>query len=135
MDKNYIDKRSDGWIRKVEHLYSLIKDTLKNEKEVHYKTDQSMVMREELMEKYGVPPKNVPIFDLFTGNQLKATFKPIGLWVVGAQGRIDILTNIGSYILVDLGDDDAHPDWKVFSPKNRKKAEPFNAEFIERLAY
>ena len=135
MDKNYIDKRSDGWIRKVEHLYFLIKDTLKNEKEVHYKTDQSKVMREELMEKYGVPPNNVPIFDLFTGNQLKATFKSIALWVVGAQGRIDILTNIGSYILLDLGDDDAHPDWKVFPLKNRKKTESFNAEFIERLAY
>lgn len=135
IDKDYIDKRSDGWVNKVDQLYSQIKDTLKNEQGVEYKTDQNMVMLEELMEKYDVPAKDIPIFDLFIENQLKATFKPIGLWVVGAKGRIDILTDKGPYMLVDLGSDDAHPDWKVFSPENKKEGEPFNADFIERLAH
>ena len=135
IDKDYIDKRSDGWIKKVKQLYSQIEKALKNEPGVEYKTDQMMVMREELMEEYGVPPKKVPIFDLFIAKQLKATFKPIGLWVVGAKGRIDILTNKGSYTLVDIGDDDTHPNWKVFAPKNKGKGEPFNSDFIEKLVH
>lgn len=135
IDKEYIDKKSDGWISKVERLYADIKDALKNDSDVRFKSEQYMVMQEELMQEYGVPPKKVPIFDLFVGNQLRATFKPVGLWVVGAKGRIDILTKEGSYILVDLGEDDAHPDWKVFTPKNRKKGSAFNSSFIEMLVH
>ncbi len=135
IDKKYIDKCSDGWIKKVEQLYSQIEETLKNEPEVEYKTDQMMLMREELMEKYGIPPKKVPIFDLFIAKQLKATFKPVGLWVVGAKGRIDILTQEGAYTLVDTGDDDTFPNWKVFSSKNKGKGEPFNTNFIEQLVH
>ena len=125
-DKVYIEARADGWIAKVEELYLLIKNTLKDNKDFHYKTHKNMVMREEIMEKNGVSPKNVPIFDLYKGNKLIATFQPIGLWVLGANGRIDILTENGSYILVDLSEDDTHPKWQVFSPNNRKKGEPFD---------
>lgn len=135
IDKDYVDKRADGWISKVEKLYSDIKDALKGNSVVGFKSEQYMIMEEELMQKYGVPPKKVPIFDLFVGNQLKATFKPIGLWVVGARGRIDILTKEGSYILVDLGDDETHPNWKVFTPKNRKKSSPFDNKFLETLVH
>ncbi len=135
IDKDYIDKHSDGWIKKVEQLYSQVEEALKNKPGVEYKTDQMMVMREELMEKYGVPSKKVPIFDLFIAKQLKATFKPIGLWVLGAKGRIDILTSKGSYTLVDTGDDDAHPNWKVFAPQNKAKGEAFNTDFIEKLVH
>lgn len=135
IDKNYIDRRSDGWISKVEQLYADIKNALKSDSDVSFKSEQYMVMQEELMKEYGVPPKKVPIFDMFVGNQLKASFKPVGLWVVGAKGRIDILTREGSYVLVDLGEDDDHPDWKVFTPKNRKKGSEFNANFIETLVH
>ena len=133
MDKDDIDKSSEGWIDKVERLYSEIKDALKNDLNVVCKSEQHMLMQEGLMQKHGVPPKQVPILDLFVGDKLKATFKPIGRWVIGANGRIDIITQEGAYILVDLGEDGAHPDWKVFTPKNRRKGIKFNSKFIEML--
>lgn len=134
-DKPYIEKRASGWVKKVEQLYDFIKVALKNHKEVEYKTDNSMTMHEELMEQFGVQPKKVPIFDLYVEKKLIATFKPIGLWVVGAKGRMDILTKKGSYILVDIGEDETTPLWRVFTPTNRKKGESFDAEFVNKLAH
>lgn len=57
IDKDYIDKRADGWISKVEKLYAEIKDALKSDSDVGFKSEQYMIMQEELMQKYGVPPK------------------------------------------------------------------------------
>jgi len=135
IDKPYVEKLANGWVDNVEKLYAFVKDVLKNDKEIGYKTNHSMMMHEELMEKFGVQPKNVPIFDLYLKKQLIATFKPIGLWVVGARGRMDIITKEGSYILVDLGNDESTPIWKVFTPTNRKKSTSFDAQFINKLAH
>lgn len=128
-----VEQHSNNWIKKVEQLYSFVKDVLKNEKKINFKTDDSMVMYEELMDKYGISPKSIPILDLYIGKQLHATFKPIGLWVLGANGRIDILTRKGAHTLVDLSEDEENPQWKIFSPQNRKKAKSFDAQFINEL--
>jgi hypothetical protein len=135
VDKKDIEARANGWIKKVENLYQWVKTTLQNEQEVEYKTDNNVVMYEELMEQFGVPAKNVPIFDLYVNKQLVASFKPIGLWVIGAKGRIDILTQKGAYILVDISDNESSALWTVFAPKNRKKAELFNETFINKLVH
>ena len=53
MNKEYIEQRANGWIEKIEQLYSFIAETLKDEPDVRYKTDQNMIMREEMMERHG----------------------------------------------------------------------------------
>ena len=133
IDKPYIESKVNDWVRKVEELYLLVKNSLVNNKQIECKSIDNMVMREELMQKYGVPPKNVPIFDLYKDKKLIATFRPVGLWVIGAKGRIDILTKTGAFILVNISENESQPEWKVFAPKNRKKGENFNAAFIDKL--
>jgi hypothetical protein len=135
IDKPYIEERANKWIEKVDNLYKIVKDALKNDTEIECRTDNNIVMYEELMNQFGVLPKNVPIFDIYIRKQLIATFKPIGLWVTGAAGRIDILTKKGSYILVDMSENESTPLWKVFTPQNRKKGESFDEEFISKLVH
>ena len=135
MDKSYIEKRVNEWIMKVEQIYAFVRKALQNEPEIECKIDNSTMMYEGVMKKYEVPPKNIPIFDLYIGKQLVATFKPIGLWVIGAKGRIDILTKKGAYLLVDMSEDETTPQWKVFAPTNRKNSELFNEEFIRKLVH
>lgn len=136
IDKEYVEQRANGWIEKIQKLYSFITETLKDEPSVRYTIDQTMLMQEELMERYGISPKQVPIFDLFVKNQLKATFKPIGLWVIGAKGRVDILTPKGVYILADVGEDDTDPHWTVFTPGSAKtKQKVFDSEFVKKLLH
>lgn len=57
----------------------------------------------------------------------------MGLWVIGANGRIDILTKSGAYILVDVGEKEGPSNWKVYAPKNRKKGVDFDNKFIAEL--
>lgn len=135
IDKPYIEDRANKWIEKVDNLYKIVRDALKNDTDIEYRVDNNVVMYEELMDKFGVPPKNVPIFDIYIKKQLIATFKPIGLWVIGAAGRIDILTKKGSYILIDMSENESTPLWRVFTPQNRKKGESFDEAFISKLVH
>lgn len=85
------------------------------------------------MQKYSVPSTSVPVFDLLRARDVIASFKPIGLWVIGANGRIDILAEKGPFILVDLAEKLKSPRWVVFAPTSRRKEIPFDAKFIESL--
>ncbi len=133
INKPYIERRANDWVKKVKTLYSFVKIALVNHKEIECKSSENMVMHEEPMEKFGVSPKDVPIFDLYMDKKLIATFKPVGLWVIGSKGRIDILTKAGAFILADVSEDEEQSEWKVYTPENRKKGESFNEGFIDKL--
>lgn len=132
-DKQHIENKTDDWVKRVEDIYSLVKTALADSQGIECRSAGHMTMNDELMQKSGVLPKKVPILDLYKDKSLIASFKPVGLWVVGAKGRIDILTKSGSFILVDVADKDSEPDWKVFSPGSRKKGVVFNSEFVGDL--
>jgi len=83
IDKPYVERRVNNWIKKVEELYALVETTVENHQGIEYKLTDNMIMYEEPMARFGIPPKNVPILDLYQGKKLIATFKPVGLWVIG----------------------------------------------------
>ena len=85
------------------------------------------------MQKFNVSPVELPILELRKNKELLASFKPMGLWVIGANGRIDILTKAGSYILVDIAEKTEPSIWKVYTPSNRKQSVDFDSNFIAAL--
>jgi len=134
INKPHIEKRVRDWIRRVNKLYSFVRNSLSNIEGVECKTTKKVTMYEELMQTFDVPPTDIPILDIYKENILIASFKPLGLWVVGANGRIDILTKLGGYILVNLAENGCDAKWEVFAPTNKQKAQSFNANFIKKLA-
>ena len=133
IDKPYIESRVEDWLVRIENIYELVKTTLAESSDIEFDTSRQVRMHEELMQKYGVPPKNIPILDIKRRGSLLASFKPIGLWVIGAYRRIDILTKGGAFILVDVSDKESESVWKVYTPNNRKDGKPFDATFINEL--
>lgn len=133
IDKLYIESRANEWVRRVNDLYSEVKGTLADSEEIEFGSAKHTIMNEELMRRSGVSPRKVPILDLYKNKSLIASFKPVGLWVIGANGRIDILTKSGSFILVDVSEKDGRSDWRVFAPDNRKKGMVFDSGFISKL--
>lgn len=133
IDKSYIESRVNDWVQRIDDLYLFVKHTLVNVKGVKYELIKKMVMHEELMQEYGVAPTDVPILDLYKEEKLIASFKPIGLWVIGANGRVDILTKVGAFILVNVTEIEGDSKWEVFAPTNRRKGQPFDANFIHEL--
>lgn len=132
IDKPYIERRVAEWANRIDALYSIVQDALSGMREISTSMSRSISMNEELMQKYSVPGRELPILDIKKNGQIIATLKPIGLWVIGANGRVDLLSEKGSYILVDHAEHGTTPDWKVFTPSNRTKSESFDANFIRR---
>jgi hypothetical protein len=133
IDKPYIKGRVKDWLQRLAALYSFVERTLENSENIECKSTNHMTMYEELMQKSDVEPERVPILDIYKNKTVIASFKPVGLWVVGANGRVDILTKSGAFILVDVADKGKKSDWKVYTPRNRRKGTDFDVTFIEEL--
>mgnify|MGYP001342180468 CR=1 FL=1 len=130
IDKARVVERVDDWVRRVETLYTLIEHVVANVAGVACEKSSNMTMHEELMHKYGVPPQQISILDIRKNGKIVVSFKPVGLWVVGANGRIDILMKKGGYYLVDKADFGQPPRWEAFPPQNKRAGIPFDATFI-----
>jgi hypothetical protein len=46
-------------------------------------------VQEPLMKRYNIQPTSVPTLKIFAGNS-KIEFIPSALWIIGANGRIDL---------------------------------------------
>ena len=133
IDKPYIESRVEDWLVRINNIYDSVRSALENIDDIEFVATRQVVMHEELMQKFNVPTRNVPILDIKRSGSLLASFKPIGLWVIGAYGRIDILTKDGAFILVDVSEEGNPPLWKVYTPKNRKDGKSFDSIFINEL--
>ncbi len=130
IDKSYIEKRVKDWKDRLNSLYLLVEDILSAKKNIECKKTRQTTMYEELMQKYDIESEDIPILDIYKDKVIIAIFKPVGLWVIGANGRIDILTEEGAYILADTAEKGKKPEWKVFTPKNRKSGKNLDSSLI-----
>lgn len=133
ISKPYIESRVNDWMKRVGDLYALVKASFADSQEIECRSARHIMMHEELMQKFGVAPKRVPILDIYKDKTLIASFKPVGLWVLGANGRVDILTKSGAFILADVAEKGNGSEWKVFAPDNRRKGAVFDSDFISGL--
>jgi len=135
MKKNKITKEDlvnqiENWRKRLSDLYSIITEWLKDDKRYSVKTTDTVQIYEELMQKYKINPQNFPVADILKNGKLILSIKPFGLWVIGANGRIDIITGKGSQMLTDMSEQFQAPQWTVFSPKNRRKGLPFTKDYL-----
>jgi hypothetical protein len=133
IDKACIEERVKEWKRRLESLYAFVEEPLAALKGVRCEKKRQVTMYEELMQNFDVNSQQLPILDIYRNETLIVSFKSIGLWVIGANGRIDILTEKGAYILVDKAKFGQPAEWNVFSPQNRRSGSPFDSSFILEL--
>lgn len=133
ISRDYVHDRVEDWVERISDLYDFVESRSKNDPTLRFDRSKNTIMHEELMERYGYGAKEIPVLDIYRKNKLLATFQPIGLWVVGANGRVDVLTKDGAHILVDLSDKGEPPNWVVYSPKKRKTGKPMDANFVREL--
>jgi len=132
MDNQYIEKRINDWEHRVLNLYSEISTWLKAENNYSINNTNNVIMDESMMKLFGVPPKKIPTLDIFYDNFLKLTFKPKGLWVLGANGRIDILSlKNGGLILIDKAENFTTPKWYLVD--NQKDQKIWSKELLFNL--
>ena len=134
LSKEHVSKRVKDWKLRVSKLYKEVGSWLHDKPEYKVTLGVKVRMYEELMEKYGIAPEEIQTADLYKGDKLIASFMPIGLWVIGANGRIDLLTSQGSYTLVDNADEFKSPEWHMYPPSDHRKGKPFSKRELLAIA-
>jgi len=134
LDKPHVEERVSEWKKRLKDLFSLFEDALSHLKGVECKQTRHTEMYEGLMQAHDVKAQSLPILDVYKNGKMIFSVKPIGLWVIGANGRVDILTERGAYIVVDVAEYGQFPKWRVFSPKDRTSGAFLDSSFIVNLA-
>lgn len=114
MSKEAVDFRVKEWNERLNGLYGQIIAWLPK----GYTADcnDSVIMNEEMMKKYKTPAIKLPVLKIVKGQESVLTFKPKGLWVIGANGRVDVLCSDSSFMLVDMAEPFSGTDWRLVPP-------------------
>ncbi len=132
VDKGHVEKRVKDWKKRVSDLYITIKGWTK-QTEYSIKTGGKVTMYEELMAQFNVHPVEIDTADIYKDERIVLTIKPKGLWIIGANGRIDILSTSGSYMIVDTAEQFKAPKWKLYNGDKKNGVDFTKQSFLQIL--
>lgn len=132
IERDHIVRRVDDWALRIDALYAQITGWLPSGWTAN--RDGTIHMREELMQKFGVAPRELPILKLSYNSEPLARIEPRGLWIIGANGRLDFFSRSGHYIIVDTAENFETSDWYIAPLSNGRSLQPLNRDaFIKAL--
>jgi len=132
MDSAYVEKRIQDWKSRIKKLYKQIDEWVKEKPGFSVKVGAPTGMYEELMANFDIPAGQIETINIFNKNGITASIKPRGLWIIGANGGIDINSLTGSFIIVDHAQPFEEPRWILYPSKGNLKNVPFNkVEFLK----
>lgn len=139
--RDHVMERLCDWRDRVHRLYDHVQDGLGTD----YVYDRSGKHRtmEAMVQRAGIEEADVPAVDILRIERpqgtLRATLQPRYLWIVGANGRLDLLIARPSggrrlFMIYDL----AAPmsgvsDWRLVSLADRLHEPPFRVDRLQEL--
>ncbi|MGP0106481.1 hypothetical protein [Rhodoblastus sp.] len=118
----HVEQRVADWHDRIVGLYTQIESWLPDGYSARH--DRTMLMHEEMMQKFGVAARKLPILEITRDSVPVAKIEPRGLWIIGANGRLDMIVGQNQYIIVDTAENFASPSW-IFTPlSNRQNRHP-----------
>lgn len=128
---DYVQQRVADWVKRIEALYADVERWLPVGWTARRGT--SVPMHEELMRKVGVPSRGLPTLELIHGGVVSATLRPYGLWIIGTNGRIDLVKGQERYLLLDHAGTFEPADWRTAPSTARRDSKPFNGAWLKAL--
>jgi hypothetical protein len=127
----YVERRVADWINRIEGLYALLETWLPDQ--WTSKRVLTVPFHEELMEKFGIPPREIPVLDLARAGIPEVSVKPRGLWIIGANGRLDLRSKKGTFLIMDRSPAFSTPSWQVAPLGERTHLEPLTKEKFREM--
>ena len=127
LNHGHVYERVNDWKTRIESLYRNIISWLDV-----YSADltDTVEMNEELMREYGVPSVRLPVLRFSDGSGQIAKFIPRGLWIIGANGRVDLFAKHGSSIIFDRSDNFSPSIWEITPSLERRESRPLSKETL-----
>jgi len=135
IERKHIQKRVQDWKKRIEDLYTEINNWLVGQTEYSCKIGRSTVMFEDLMRTFEISQQNLDTLDVYYKEKIIFTFKPKGLWTIAANGRIDILSGKGSFMLVDFSEHFQKPLWHIYTTDKKTKSSFDKDVFQEIISF
>ncbi len=131
VDAKHIQKRVDDWEERLKNLYEKISDWLPNGWQAL--NGNPVRMNETLMRKFGIEAKQIPTLTLLHQSGDSVKLEPRGLWIIGANGRLDLKHAGQHYFIVDFAKNFEQPDWHVVRAENRFEREKLSQEWLTQI--
>jgi hypothetical protein len=135
LERIHFQERVEDWKRRIDNLYKEINDWLAGQSNYSCKIAHSSIMFEDIMRTFEIPQQNIKSLDISYNGKIILAFKPKGLWTISGNGRIDIISSKGSFMLVDFAEQFQPPLWHIYT-SDKKNKNPFNKTvFFEVLSF
>jgi hypothetical protein len=120
-----VNRRLDLWAVQLEKLFAKIKRWA-NKSDLTVEQGPSVAVENVPLVHPAVKKFNQPSLRLRKGKN-EIWIRPKGPWVIGAAGRVDLVSIHGSAMLINTAKEDAEPSWRFYylsSPPNVELKEP-----------
>lgn len=118
----YVRRRVDDWVARIGKLYAALQAWLPPD--CTATRSGTVPMHEELMQRFSLQTRRLPVLEVKRGGSTCATVKPHGLWIIGANGRLDLRTARGTFIIIDRSLAFEPPLWHIAPLSDRTRYEP-----------
>ena len=131
VDRAHVERRVDDWERRVSKLYGDVATWLPYGWTA---ADGGAVpMHEELMRRFGLPPRGLPILRLDHEGEARGRLEPRALWIIGNNGRLDLRVSDRHYLIIDRSESFEPPDWRISSVVGRHAEKRFDGQSLRTL--
>jgi hypothetical protein len=110
LSPEYVRRRIDDWLERLENLFAEIKLWAKNN-DWSAEEGAPAPLLDGLAERAGAGKFQQPTLSVRSPEGAIVWIKPKGLWVIGANGRVDIFSPKGAFTLIDVADAFDAPRW------------------------
>lgn len=131
LDREAVEARVEDWLARLEALFRTLETWASGHGLQIQRSQQPML--EELMTRYGAAAVQVPVLHIQREGAFVAKIVPYGLWVIGANGRVDLSTRRGVFPIVDMAQPLGSPSWRLAGPGYRDAPKLGEDVFIEAL--
>lgn len=136
--KTDVENRIEDWLERIDRLYAHLDEWVDHIPGMSSERGSVTHTKEHLMQKFGIAPPDVQTYGVFRSGhgqrEKRLMLVPTALWIVGANGRIDVTTSKGQYMLVDAAGRDGTPsEWRLVHPTDRRPLVPLTKAAFEAL--
>lgn len=131
VDRAYVERRVDGWLAAIEAFHADVVAWLPQG--WRGRKSGTVPMHEELMQRFGMPERHLPVLQLERNGDLQGRVEPRGLWIIGANGRIDLILPPRHFLIVNREDSSEPPRWMIASILERREQKPFDRTVLNEL--
>jgi len=119
----YVEQRLQDWTDRLQRLFAEVAEWVPPSWQILH--GDVIQRHEELMRRYGISPREVPTFTILK-NGHRIAFVPSALWIIGADGRVNVTVDATQYILADRrAIASVASQWEIVLGERRNQTVPF----------